>query len=412
MQVLHVTQNYFPSIGGTQYMIQHVSEYLHAQYGDDVTVLTTNSFYGPNNALFKKIETREEKLNGVTVKRFPFQRLHKPFLKVWAKTNQQLGGGSMPAIINAWNAGPLSASLKQAMNHTPADVLCASSVHYRFADYGRWRNTLQTPKPFVLYGALHLADGTTDPQYIRRIRAADQYIANSTYEKDFLIAHKIEPEKITVAGGGISLDAETIMDVDTLSLKAIYKIPANAKIITCISRQEAFKGLPVLVEAFRLLMATEKNYYLLLAGASGNYTQALQEVVKEIPRLSVFTDISSTVKAQLLQMADVVVLPSKAESFGVLFLEAWRARKPVIGAAIGAIRSIISEGQDGFLFQPDNAVELAEKIKALFMHPGKAREMGNNGYEKVKQQYTWETIAGKFRMAYEKAIDIFHREKK
>jgi len=54
MKVLHVTQNYSPSMGGTQHTIKKVSEYLHSVHGDRVEVFTTNSMHGPNKRLYKK----------------------------------------------------------------------------------------------------------------------------------------------------------------------------------------------------------------------------------------------------------------------------------------------------------------------------------------------------------------------
>jgi len=193
MKILHVTQNYFPSKGGTQHTMKKISEYLHAHYQDEVTVFTTNSYFGPNNPLFKKIDLAEETINGVAIRRFSFLRSHKPALKFFSKTFMRMGGKTLPPAINELSAGPFSKAMRKAIGKIPVDVICASSVHYRFANYGLYRDKLAQPKPFVLYGALHLSNEQMNPVYLDRIRAADHYIANTAFEKAFLEKQGIAP---------------------------------------------------------------------------------------------------------------------------------------------------------------------------------------------------------------------------
>src|SRR5258705_13463542 len=127
MKVLHITQNYYPSLGGTQHTMKKVSECLHKQYHDKVTVFTTNSLYGPNNAAFKKIEEKETFINGVQVKRFGFLRAHKPLLKLMSKASVRLSGKGLPGSLGELAMGPYSSSMKNAIQKTDADVICASS---------------------------------------------------------------------------------------------------------------------------------------------------------------------------------------------------------------------------------------------------------------------------------------------
>ncbi|QEC69092.1 glycosyltransferase family 4 protein [Panacibacter ginsenosidivorans] len=409
MKVLHVTQNYYPSLGGTQHTMKKISECLHAQYNDKVTVITTNSLYGPNNATFKKIEEKETFINGVHVKRFGFFRAHKPLLKLVSKASVKMSGKGLPESVATLSMGPFSASMKKAIETTDADIICASSVHYRFADYGLYRKNIPNPKPFVLYGALHLETGQVPAKYIQRIKAADHYIANTLYEKEFLIKQGMQAAKITVAGAATDiLEQEIHYDEDVRKASGIN---ADKKIILCISRQEAFKGLPVLIDAFSQLQQEEKNSCLVIAGAKGTYSSALQEAAKNIQNLFVLTDIPQHTKCMLLQAAAIVVLPSKEESFGVVFLEAWSFKKPVIGTRIGAIASLIEENKDGYLFEPGNVSELAMQIKRMISDNNKAQQMGAAGFEKVQQHYTWDKITATFRAAYIQAIETFHQQK-
>src|SRR3954467_15049647 len=80
MKIVHLTHSYHPSEGGVQFFFKNVSERLVRDHSDDVTVVTTDSIYGPERPIFKKAGPHKETINGVKVIRFSFRRWHiKPF---------------------------------------------------------------------------------------------------------------------------------------------------------------------------------------------------------------------------------------------------------------------------------------------------------------------------------------------
>jgi glycosyltransferase involved in cell wall biosynthesis len=410
MNVLHVTQNYYPSRGGTQYVMQKISECLHEKYNDAVTIVTTNSLYGPGNSKFKKIVEKESLINGVHVKRYNYIRAHKPLVKLFSKAKARIYKSDKPSSLSLLSIGPLSMSMRNAINKSTADVICASSIHYTFADYGLYRHTTGNPKPFVLYGALHLETSHVPKRYIQRAKAADCYIANTQYEKDFLLSYNIESNKIIVAGAGTDILDKTEINSDEKLLRERFNINPGKRVILCISRHEAFKGLPVLLNAFKKLGTINKDVCLIIAGSAGSFTGQLEFAKEDITDLFVYTSIDDRTKAALIQIANIVVLPSKEESFGVVFLEAWSFKKPVIGARIGAVASLISEGKDGLLFIPDDVDDLTEKMSSLLDSHNTCINLGEAGFTKVQQYYNWNHITKVFRDAYIKAIESFNRQ--
>lgn len=414
MNILHVTQNYFPSQGGTQYMMQKLSETFKEQYEDSVKVFTSNSYFGPGRSLFKEITPPFEIINGIDVFRFPYLRTHKPILRFVNSAIKKTFKKELPFYLNhTLQSGPVSYPLFKAMLNTPAEVIGASSMHYLFADYPQWRKYGKHPKPFVLYGALHIRDGyTLNKRYINRINKAEYFIANTSFEKDFILKYIDDADKIKVIGTATDIykDAYPVKEVELY--KKSIKINQNKKLILYIGRHEDWKGIPVLTNAFIQLQKDYPDAKLVIAGAATSYTTILEKLAYENPAILVLSNISHKEKCLLLQAADMLVLPSAEESFGVVFLEAWSFKKPVIGVNIGAVASVVEHNKDGLLFEKNNVASLYKTMEALLNSVDKRINLGNAGYEKLMQNYTWQKVAPAFRNVYELAIEKFNSNKK
>ncbi len=412
MRILHVTQNYHPSVGGTQHTLKKISEIFTEDYKDEVTVLTSNSLYGPNRQKFEKISPRQEVINGVLVKRFSFLKIHKPVIKLIARAIKRVFKKPLPGFLYAFLSGPVSPAMFKAMASLEADVIGASSIHYLFCWYPTWRKFTKHPKPFVLYGAPHLYNTQLSTLYKKRIQAADYYIANTRFEKDYLVNLGFKENKIVVIGAGSDILSKADFSVTDDALKAIYEITGGSIVITFIGRQEALKGIPVLIKAFSQLREKYKNIILFVCGAAGSYTAVLQTLAGPGECIRLFTNITDLKKTEILRITDVLVLPSTEESFGVVFLEAWSFGKPVIGAGIGAVASLIEDGSDGLLFEPGSHSSLANKLEVLFNNEFLRKEMGMNGHKKFQENFTWDVIAKKFRDVYALAISDSQLQKK
>ena len=95
-------------------------------------------------------------------------------------------------------------------------------------------------------------------------------------------------------------------------------------------------------------------------------------------------------KRDAFAACDIFVLPSRYDSFGIVYLEAWRCGKPVIGAKVGAIPEVIEEDRDGLLVEFGDVEQLTSKMLYLLNHPDLCKEMGENGRRKVIERFNWE----------------------
>lgn len=410
MKILHVCHNYYPSVGGPQYSMKHISEKLVEYYGDTVEVCTTDSLYGPETKLYKKVNPSIENINSVKITRVPFRRWHYYPIDFVAKVYGKILNKRLPYTILKLRWGIDSPSLKKRMLQTDAEVIMATTIVYNFSDYPRWRKKRNNAKPFALYGAIHLHKELHpgDPK-IKRAKSCDCYIANTEFEKTELVRYGVEAKKIVTIGTGVEVSEFLLSETEVNAFRKKHLINEDDVVIGFIGRLVKGKGVAVLIDAFRKVFETNKKVKLLLAGGTTNYIPEIKKIIKEekLPIILV-ENFPDQFKSTLYNVLDIFVLGSQSESFGVVFLEAWACKKPVIGTRMGAIESLLSEGTDSLLFEPQDIQSLELKIKNLIDNPQKRIQFGLNGYKKVIENFTWPIIIGKYKTAYQLAIENFN----
>ncbi|HEX8333455.1 MAG TPA: glycosyltransferase family 4 protein, partial [Segetibacter sp.] len=299
------------------------------------------------------------------------------------------------------------------MIDSKAEVIMATTIIYNFSDYPLWRNKIKNPKPFVLYGAIHLhKDLPQNDLKIQRAKASDCYIANTEFERKKLIEYGVDAEKIVTIGTGIAIEDFYVSENEIRTFKEQHSIKETDVVIGFIGRLVKGKGVAILIDAFRELIKENKNVKLLLAGGTTDYVPEIKKITeKEGLPVILIENFPEANKNLLFNVLDVFVLASQSESFGVVFLEAWACKKPVIGSRMGATESLLSEGIDSLLFEPNDVGDLCLKVKQLISDPAKRVQFGLNGYKKVEENYTWPTIVAKYREAYQLAIRNFSNSK-
>jgi len=406
MKILHVVHAYPPSKGGSQQLTARLSEELVARYGDQVTVFTTvarniDYFWGGDPTA---LPVGVEVINGVSVRRFPvFNRLNR--LRWFASGVGYRLKLPFNDYLRSWETGPFVPGLGRAIRESGAEVIFATA-------FPLWHMfiTLRAAKaagiPLVFLGALHLDDawGYDRPMILRAIQQADAYIAHTEYERDYLLQKGvISADKIHIIGGGV--DLEPYIHADGTEARRSYGW-GDAPVILALGKHVERKRFDLLLEAMRIVWQSQPTARVVIAGGRTQYSATLEALIRALPEstrrnVTLISDFADSQKAELLAASDIFVLPSGHESFGIALVEAWAARKPVIGAHSGAIPAVIDEGQDGLLFEFPEAESLAAALLQLLNHPEQRIELGAAGLSKVHKQYTWEKVVAQVREVYE-----------
>jgi glycosyltransferase involved in cell wall biosynthesis len=148
------------------------------------------------------------------------------------------------------------------------------------------------------------------------------------------------------------------------------------------------KGGLVLVEAFKIVLNRFPNATLTIVGCMPKL---------DLPNCRVIGKVSRAEVSEYFKQASVFCLPTRAEPFGIVFLEAMAHKLPVVATNIGAIPEFISEGKNGYLVQPDNPQQLAEKLIEIIGSPERCKSFGEYGHRRLWDTYTWEKTGDSIR---------------
>jgi len=158
-------------------------------------------------------------------------------------------------------------------------------------------------------------------------------------------------------------------------------------IFACPGRLDYLKGQDVLLNSIKVL--DNKNVHVYIIG-EGKQKKKLIEMSKEF-KISENTHflgrLSHDELMEFLKKTYCVIVPSRDEAFGYVNIEAMSVEVPVIASSVGGIPEIIRDGIDGFLFSPEDSLDLAEKIKFLIDNPDIRNQMGKNARERFLMKF-------------------------
>lgn len=175
-------------------------------------------------------------------------------------------------------------------------------------------------------------------------------------------------------------------------------------IVLSVCRFYPRKRLDILLRAASLLRKTIPELEIRIVG-NGPEHNRLQDVCRELDLGSVVRwlgDASRSSLAEEYNRCDVFCLPSVQEGFGIVFLEAMAAGKPIVAARAAAIPELVR----GILVEPDNPAALAEAIVGLYRDPRLRLSLGSAGLRDV-EQFEMNRVAAQFLVAIAKVAPVF-----
>jgi len=181
---------------------------------------------------------------------------------------------------------------------------------------------------------------------------------------------------------------------DGAALRREWGIAGDAPVVITVGRLEPWKGQHVLVEAIpAILEACPTAHIVFVGGPAVNKPDYAPGLAARCRVLGVadrvrFTGIRADVPA-VLAASTVLVLPTVSpEPFGLTVVEAMAAGRPVVATAAGGPLDTVVDGVTGWLAEPANPGDLAEKIVRVLRDPEQARAMGNQGRRRAFELFS------------------------
>jgi D-inositol-3-phosphate glycosyltransferase len=310
----------------------------------------------------------------------------------------------LPETVDRFTDGVAEALLER-----PADVIHANYWLSGVAGH-RLKHRLELPLVSTFHTLARVKAETGDPEPERRIEAeaevigcSDVIIANSVEEVAQLRTHYgADPDRIEIVAPGV--EHAFFSPGDQRGARRALGL-GDHPVLLFVGRIQPLKGLQVAVGALAELGRPDAEL-VIVGGPSGAEGDAeLAAVLALADRLGVARQLRFVepqphhLLSTFYRAADVVLVPSRSESFGLVALEAAACGVPVVAASVGGLRTLVHHGRTGHLVDQRDPRAFADAVRSLLGDPAAARQMGEAAARHARG-YTWSTAAARLRRIY------------
>lgn len=235
----------------------------------------------------------------------------------------------------------------------------------------------------------------------RIVAGADAIVAASEHEVTLLrTLYDADPARLAVIPCGVNLDR--FQPLDRTGARLSLRV-GERPMVFYAGRLEPLKGLDLLIEAMALL----PGVLLIIAGGdaqSGPYVRELEARARALgiaERVRFAGAVPQGELARYYSAADVAVLPSFYESFGLVALEAMACGTPVVASRVGGLPATIRDGENGYLVPWRTPRAFADRIGAVLVDPAHRAEMSRAALE-TAGRFRWERVVDEIEGLYER----------
>ncbi|MFW5927609.1 MAG: glycosyltransferase family 4 protein [Thermoplasmatota archaeon] len=385
--VLMLCVRYPPAPGGAETHVKSIKEEL-GDLGYSVEIYTSDLY-----------------------KEFPFTRLDK---QTHSKDVKRHKAYSLPGDLHYI----FFPSLIKSLASNDFDIYHAHSYGYFHVNAAALFKHLKDT-PFVLTPHFHpewsmwggkkrkFIRGVYDSVIAQKvIDSADRIIGVSRNEIELLKGKlEVQEEKVRIIPNGIN-EAEFTPVPDSYLFRELYDIDDNLVLFT--GRLATNKGLLTLIKSIPEIIDEYPNTTFALIGEDEGMKS---KIIKLAKKLGVRDSLLITgyikdydVFKSAYSAADVYVLPSEYEAFGIVLLEAMMCETPCIGTRVGGVPEVIEDGKTGYIIEYGSDEQLSSKIINLLDDEKKRKCMGKAGRKRVLNNFTWKKVALELKDVYEELV--------
>jgi len=384
MHVAFILPRFYPYRGGYENSLLALAKYLVA-HGHRVTVFTTvandlEAFWIPG---FKTFPQEQISVDGVVIRRFPIC-----YNKLRRRSTRLLG--LMPHWrwkAQYWRPSFRIPGLAEALRDIDADLIHIGPLPYTNLMYAGLRAAEIRGLPLVATPCTHLGEeGSNEvaryyvqPYQIDLLKRCAKVFCMTKTELRRLEGLGVTSEKLVI-GHGTDLQLATGGNPDFLR----ERYAVDGPVVLHLGMKAFEKGSETLVEAMKSLWNRGSKAWLVMAGPSlSAFDDYIAKIGQDCPRLLNLPPFADQEKRDFLASATIVAQPSRVESLGLVLVEAWANRKPVIAADIAVSRELVTGSGGGLIVPFGNSEQLAAGIERMLNDAELRQTMGNRGYNEA-----------------------------
>lgn len=218
---------------------------------------------------------------------------------------------------------------------------------------------------------------------LQAARLCRQYVANSQAARRYWIDRGLPADRIEVVPNALAPDRGGSVD-----LAAEFGVPAGTRVLLCVANLQPGKGHRFLLDLFADLLGRHPDLVLLLAG-DGPLRGSLEQHALDlgIARQVLFAGYRADAR-RLMRAADLLLVPSRTEAFGLSLLEGMDAGIPVVATDVGGIPEILRDGRNGLLVPYGDVARASQAVSSLLDDPALARRLAEGGRLSVTARYS------------------------
>lgn len=299
-----------------------------------------------------------------------------------------------------WMSGLAAASLSDAWGGTP--------ILHMFHTLGEMKNRIARTDE-EREGAYRL-EGEK-----RVLKRADRLIVATEAEKAQLQwLYKAHARKMTIIPPGV--DVGHFYPIPQDEARQFIGLAPYQRMVLFVGRIEPLKGIDTLIHAVSCLKVDDLRGPVYLAIIGGDPSASPKEMSREMARLQKLCDDlcmgqmvvflgrrNQDTLPYYYSAAEVVVMPSHYESFGMVALEAMACGTPVVASQVGGLAYLVQDGVTGYHVPDGDAAALCDRLSLLLGNPAEQRRMGLCAAE-YAQDYAWEKIAAQIVDVYRELL--------
>ncbi|MGB9959467.1 MAG: glycosyltransferase family 4 protein [Candidatus Bathyarchaeales archaeon] len=232
---------------------------------------------------------------------------------------------------------------------------------------------------------------------------------------NYMISHVkwafgLPEDKLIMIPNGVDVkEYEKDSDIDLSSFRMKFALPEE-KLVLFVGRLVYEKGIHVLVNAMPKILEKVNAKFVIVG--SGYMKESLAEIVRNmgLTHKVLFTGfLDDETLRNLQKCADVSVVPSLFEPFGIVALEAMAAKSPVVVSDSGGLSEIVEHDVTGVKVYPNNSDSLAWGVTRVLLDEKYANWLRENAYKKVKENFSWEKISTQTKNVYKNVLNEYSK---